>query len=565
MIYLITIALLFGSPSPGRAEATSEDRRQLVTQAETFHEKEKPLLPEKEEIEINFEKPEVPEAHGKTSFFVKKINVEGCSLLPAKTIDALRAAYENRVVSFDEIKKLADSISALYRLAGYPTSVAWVPPQKVTGGVLTIQCLEGKIGKIRVEGNQWFDDSLYTNAIFVRPDRVLRIQDLEGSLFYLNRNEDRSARVYLEAGDDPGTSDIILKAEENYPGHVYFETHNRGTKNTHRGRHETHWDHTNLTGRGDILKTVLSMAEEGAFRAWSGEYAYPLKNDRTVLSLNASHVSSMLVGSLKSEEIKGLYRNITPSVVHHFVRTRAFELGAEIALELKDSKTTADDLKIDFDRMRVLKLGPRVTTRGANGVNYFSADFHQGLSHFLGGSDEVDRNASRTNAGGEFFYTTASLARLQKLSGSSFLVLRAGGQWSKDNLASVEQFRAGGAYSVRGYPESDSAGDSGYNLSAELRVLPFIIPDVFRAPFTGRKWSESVHVVGFLDAAKTYFRERTPTESSVKDRFLLGTGFGFRVDLENNFSFQLDLGFPIGDESKDKDRPLVHFAARFGF
>ena len=67
-----------------------------------------------------------------------------------------------------------------------------------------------------------------------------------------------------------------------------------------------------------------------------------------------------------------------------------------------------------------------------------------------------------------------------------------------------------------------------------------------------------------MDGAKTFFRER-PSATTAKDSFLLGIGLGIRVNLDTNTSLQLDFGWPIGDDSSEKNRIQTHIALKAGY
>ena len=361
-----------------------------------------------------------------------------------------------------------------------------------------------------------------------------------------------------------GTSDIVLKVQESNPLHLFYEFNNHGTKLTHRARHALHFENNNFLQSADTFSGSFSLAEQGAFAAGSVQYGHDIEKWDTSLDMNASYVETMLIGHLKSSELKGESLNITPSLTKAFIKKPSFKLEGILAFEIKDSKTLTDDFKSNFDRMRVINVGPRLTWQDASGRTILSSEVHQGLPRFLGGSREADINASRQNSGGEFIYYTGTAVRVQRLPESCFLVTKATGQWSRDNLTSLEQFRLGGASTVRGYPESDSSGESGFVLSAELSVpAPWISKD-WGVPFTKKKWRDALRFVGFLEGGKTFIRERS-TEDVVKNKRLIGTGLGVRVDLDRTFSLQADLGFPIGDKSTDENQKQLHLYLRTGF
>lgn len=561
------IALGFCEPALAAADTSAAAAsQQLTSQANLFRDaqKKKPLAPEEKPQIVKKKEKEAPPKIPGPRFFVKKIKLEGNTVLSSAALEKYTAAYNNRETSFEELASLADKITEVYIASGYSTSQAYLPPQKIEDGTVTLQVVEGKVEAVRVEGNKYFKKEIYERAVRLRPDKVFAYQDLESSLYDLNQKPDLNAKGYIVAGKKPETSDIILKAEEKFPLHVYYGFNNRGTKLTHRLRHEVHFDHNNLLGYGDILNASVSMAEEGAFDAGFVSYEFPIDRTGTTLHLDTSYVHSRLIGDFKSSNVIGKNFSVVPSVTQNLIRSLRFVLDWFLGFEYTDSKTLVEGNKINFDRMRVLKTGPRVTFQDRGGRTILSADIDWGIPRFLGGSKDNDPKASRVNSGGDFLYYTAGLARIQRLPKSMYLVMRTNGQWTNNTLTSVEEFRAGGAYSVRGYPESDAVGDYGYNFSAELNIpIPFLPRDL-KVPCTQKKASDVIRLVGFIDGAKTFFRERA-AETAVKDSFLLGTGLGIRINLNPNISFQLDFGWPIGDDSSDKNRVQPHFSLKTGF
>ncbi len=544
----------------------AETKKDLVFQAERFAEEAKapPSTAETTtEIIAEEEKPETPQKDS-VKFLVKKIRLEGNQLFDESDFREILAKFEDRRTSLEELKSLTQAITNHYRAYGFTTSRAYLPPQKMTGETLNVKIIEGKIQKVTVEGNKYFASAVYEDAIHLRQDRIFNYLDLASDLYFLNQKADIRAKAYLMAGEDPATSNIVLKAKEIQPLHAFYELHNRGTKLTHRARSTLRLDHNNLTGHTDTLNTALSLAEEGAFTAGFFSYATPLEDERTTLRLSGSAANSMVVKHLKPLEVKGEYLGLTPGISYAFIRRLGFQLEGLLSFEIKDSKTLVDDFKVDFDRLRIVNLGAQFFWQDASGKAVLVPQLHWGIPDFLGSSDSVDALASVPGTGGEFLYYTATAIRIQKIPGPSLVLVKASGQWTDDSLPSPEQFRAGGALSVRGYPESDAAGDYGYSLSAEWQWPAAFIPEGWLVPFSDIKWRDALRILGFLDSAKTFTRDRVLT-TDVKDRFLLGTGVGIRLDVDRYFSLQTDWGFPLGDRSTDNDRSIFHVSLKAGF
>lgn len=557
------------SPAPGQAAADdlpSDFTDQLTSQAETFREAPEDLGLASEEIptiDLGEDKETSSDEEG-PAFVVKTIYFQGNTVVSEKAFSEYAYSFEDRKTTFAELKQFAKIVTDHYRSLGYVTSRAYLAPQTVQDQTVTIRVIEGKIGNIFVEGNKHFRQDVYRDSIRLRPDRIFRFGDLEDSLYFLNQHPDRKAKAYLIAGADPGTSDIILKAQDKRPFHGSYEFSNRGTKLTHLSHHTANFKHGNFMGLGHDFNASFTGAEEGAFSAGSFQYAVPFRQNGTTFDLSGSFADSLLVKHLKRLEIEGESWTLVPGVTQNLIRKPSLQFDLSAALEVKDSETLVDDRRSAFDRMRVLRFGPRVAFQNRSGRTTASYDVHWGIPGLLGGLDAVDPRASRRDSGNEFTYYTANVSHVRRVWREALMVLRANAQWTDDNLTSLEQFRAGGAYSVRGYPESEALGEKGYGFSAELGAPLWFIPKKATIPKTKTKWRKALRLVGFLDGAKTFSNTRL-TDTSVKDKFLLSVGYGLRVNLERDLAFQVDVGYPIGDDSSDEDRPQTHFSMRAGF
>ena len=566
----LTICLLFltfgtlahAAEPPPPPEATD----QFASQSERFRKNAAALPAKKEEKpEIVVQKEEEGPIEDTGPFFmIQKIKLSGNTIFGESVFETYVQMLENRRISFGDLKALSRAITNYYRAHGYSTSRAFVPPQTVENQTAEIKIVEGGVDKVYVEGNKYFSAQVYQRSIKFGKERVFRYQDLERSLYFLNQKPDRSAKAYLVAGQEPTKSDIILKAEDKNPFHAGYEYNNHGTKLTHRGRHLIRMSDNNAFGIGDIVSGSATVAEQAAFDGGSFGYTHFMDESDTILSFQTSYINSLLVKNFKPLNVRGNSYNYVPSITHSFIAEPLLQLDGYAGLEIKDLRTTVSGTKLNFDRMRTLVIGPRLTTQDASGRTFVSTEIHWGIGGLLGGSEARDTESSRVGAGGDFRYYTANVARFQKMPDSSFLIARAGGQISEDKLTSLEQFHAGGANSVRGYPESDSAGDYGYNFSFEYNFLTPFMPRNWVIPMTPKKWSDALRWVGFLDGGKTYLKNRA-SDASVKDRFLLGTGLGIRFNWNSNFSLECDLGFPIGDKSTDENQKQVHLEVKGGF
>lgn len=100
-------------------------------------------LPDMPVIEQREEKAQ--EAPAGPKVLIRQINVkmhtqtgqdEKTPLLPPDTIKTITSRYENRELTFMDINRIADDITAAYRDRGYLLAYAFVPQQEVKDGML---------------------------------------------------------------------------------------------------------------------------------------------------------------------------------------------------------------------------------------------------------------------------------------------------------------------------------------------------------------------------------------------------------------------------------------------
>lgn len=543
---------------------------EVSTQAERFRQdatrRVDTALPERPEIErpeetVTAAQPlqEGPE------FYVREIRLEGLSALPQSLVLPQIAMYEHRRSRFRDLQELADKLTALYRSAGYVTTKVYIPPQKIEDGLVILQALEGKVGKILVEGNHYFGDQIYARDSRTAEGSVINFPELEMRLYEMNQKPDRKARAYLQPGSESGTTDIVLKTEDSRPWHLKYGFNNRGTKLTHRGRHEIIGEHNNLFGRGDTIGGTVTLAEDSAFTGTALTYNRPFSRWDGSLQISGGVADSQLQKHLRDLNIEGESWFLSPGVQWNVWRGAGKKMDMYFGLDAKDSKTLVDGFKTAYDQTRAFRLGPRWTLLDPRGRTVVNADLHWGFPNFLGSLDSGDVSGStRSVAGGDFTYYTIQMARVQRLPLDAFLIGRLGGQWSHNSLVLAEQFRIGGAYSVRGYPESDALGDHGYNFSLEYNFPSFFIPKGWQVPFAKKKtWRETLRMAAFVDGGQTLYKETINLE---EDEFLLGAGVGIRFNIDDNVSLIWDIAWPFGDDSSDReDAAQTHIAFRAGF
>ena len=536
---------------------------------EAFRKHKRELAPERKPL-IDYEVEEIPSgAIVETSFFVREIVVEGETPLKPSEIKKVLSPYENKTLTLSGLREASRALTVAIRSRGFVTSRIYVPPQKVEEGVVHFSVLEGKLGKISVQGNKRFKEKFVKRLLKARSGQILRYDRLEQDLLRLNTHPDREVRAVLLPGEAPETSDLMLQVKETFPVHLGYSFDNFGTRLTGRLRHGISFTHTNLLGLEDILQSRFLLTDGGHFAGLSVDYLLPLTAS-TDLAFDYTFVDTRLGKELDDSKIRGKANIYSVTFLQRVIDYDRLEGSAYLGFDFKEIETTEDRRPNSRDNLRILRLGPQLVERDKSGRTFFTSEFAFAFSGFLGASDKVDRNSSRTEAGGQFFRSVLEFGRLQKLPYEMFLLQRLAAHLTPDKLPASEQMRVGGAETVRGYPEGDFLGERGLNISTELRFPCYLIPRAWRLPKSEVFVRDSLQLLSFFDLARVETKGAPDLQNS--NRTLAGLGMGLRLNLSRkiigrNLSARLDWGWPVGDRpsSSGKRRPRFHFSLSVSF
>ena len=497
---------------------------------------------------------------------VKEIRITGVEAIPAAELQPIVAPYIGKEADLSDLRKAADAITDEYRARGYNLARAIVPEQNLSSGVVEIRVLEAKIGKITVQGNNYYSNRLIEGGFAgLLADKAVRQSSLERSLLILNdQYPDINATAGLQSGAEPGTTDIVVSAKDILPAHLTIDYNNYGVLQVSQhilgvqfdvddpwfGSHFSYRENTGFDPRTSHSRRAgLDL---------------PINNYGTRFGGYFANGDFAVGGALSAVDLTGTQEGWGLSITHPFIRTRAHKLFGEFGFDLRDSKLFIGSDTQSLDRIRLLKLGLSYEGTDSTGRNFASVYVFRGLGSSFGGS--TDRSApprSRSGANNDFTYATLNLLRLQTITSYLRAIVKASGQVASAPLAASEQFSIGGPDTVRGYRFKERIGDNAFNSGIELRALP--IPG---------EYSEAVQLSLGLDYG--FVQQRKPVDGVRKFEKLLGYGPGVRLNLPfkiaerpTYFSVRFDIGFPISpstiDNRTSNSKPVyyVQTALRF--
>lgn len=498
---------------------------------------------------------------------VRRFVLRGARDLPAygisvaeieKQVESLRLARPQGF-TIGRLQELAEQVTRYYRDRSLILAQAVVPVQQVTDGEVVIDVLEGRLGRVLVEGNK-----LYKEPTLQAPFRHLvgepvDVQTVESGLLSLTDLPGLTVFGLFQPGQLVGTADLVLKVQDEQRLATTVRVDQHGTAETGRLRTRALVGLNNPTSNGDYLEVVAQQTfnprQQFLLR---GEYRRPLgqgfyaggnleRNRFTVAQPGGNDIESITT-------IEGLYLG------RQFFRSRKWNLAMEWSFTRKEARSSLPGSVISRDRLSVasFRLDYDLVDTRYGGLNFVYLEYTHGIPNFLGSlrtseQETADTSGVRSSrqgadgvlAGGDFRRVNLGFTRLQTLTENTSLLMRAEFQWSTDLLVPLEQFSIGGPDNVRGYPVAEVLWDTGVLLSLEYLVnAPFIGEQV---AFGNRTWGELMQLSFFVDQATGRINRPIELQQQAGHLTYRSVGTGLRFNLPGTVSARAMAAWELND------------------
>lgn len=469
-------------------------------------------------------------------FFVGRIDFEPRSeLLKPEELEALAAPYRGRTLRFSDLRELVAKINELYRARGIVTAQAVLPPQEIKDGVVLIRLVEGRVGRIRLEGNDSTRAGYVTDRLKLKPGMLMDLPVLERDLLRFNRSNDAQLAAELRPGEAFGQTDVAVAVHEPKRNDLRAFADNAGSEPTGENRFGVSYLRRSLMGRRDDLS--LSLVRASGHEGYYGYYGFPVGvlGTRVTLGLFEDR-TEIKEGPAAGLGISGRASAQSVSLRHPAWVRPAYAVDALLSYTRRETKNDISGVTLSESELEAWSAGAELQWALAR-------------SSWLASAQYVSGNDSEVSLADRQYALWRGTLRLSQAIGSSWN-LYSGLYWqltSDELLPSSEQFYLGGESSVRGFGPAVLGGDQGYALNIELhRAL-----DLLRA--------EALRTSGFLFFDYGKVRPFRPAGSVATTDSLSSAGGGFNFAWGKSFSGRLVLAFPVGDAPDQLDRRGLHF------
>jgi filamentous hemagglutinin family protein len=501
---------------------------------------------------------------------VEKFEVQNSTAIHPEQLATLTDTYRDRTLTFAELQEAATAISTWYQQQGYIGSGAFIPPQIVRNGVVTLQVVENRLEDIEIIGSNRLNES-YTsyirNRLGLQPGDLVNAETLLESLYLLQfdpRLETLTAE--LATGIAPDTSLLSVRVESARFLTPQFTIDNGRSPSVGSLRRQAQLTQYNLLGLGDIAS--LNYANTDGSQAIDVSYAVPLTANNNTLSFRYSTGDSEIIeppfdrvdieANSRTYELSyrhPLIQKITPTNPETSLINATDLIRTEFALGLtasrRESETSLLGVKFPLSpganedgetRVSALRFFQDALRQDSRQIFAARSEFSLGLTAF-------DATQNDNGPDSQFFSWRGQGQWVRRIGEprpgermNPLFILRGDLQLSTSSLLPIEQYSIGGFNSVRGYRQDALLVDNGAFASLEFQYPILQLP----------QWQTRLQIIPFADLGVGWNWD-SDNRPNPDQNTLISTGLGLQLQVSDALQARLDWGIPLVNiDSRDR-------------
>lgn len=409
---------------------------------------------------------------------INEFDIKGLTVATADQVRPILEPYANKNLTVAELQGVAEEVAVFLRGLGYPLAQAYLPPQKIDGGKVQIQVLEGIVdGQKGTDGlivetagervQPTIIETILSKAVIpgqpIKNDDLDRAVRLAGDLAGV-----RSLTTTLGPGEQPGSTFVTAKVDEEnlFTGGVSVD--NYGNKYSGEERVNATLNLNSPFGYGELF--TLNLTETDRSRSAKIAGVTPVGSSGLKVGASYADLDVSVGGAFTPLNIASNSSVASVFGSYPLIRSATNNVQATVVVDDKDVfnqllGTPTSDRKVELTTLGL--NGNFTETSGAQ--NSWSVSYGFGDVTLKSNTVLADDLATR----GSFEKINAAFGRLTPLSKDRTwnLYTAVSGQTANKNLDVVEQFQLGGPNGVRAYPTGEAIGEEGALLNVELRKL----------------------------------------------------------------------------------------------
>lgn len=483
---------------------------------------------------------------------VASFRITGAKVFDVGALQELVRPWGGRSLDVNELNDAAGAITRYYQSSGYLLAYAYLPVQRIEGGVVEIAVLEGTVSGVQLVTAQDVrirDEVIQGHFDGMANSPQVTQADLERRLLLLNDIPGVVARASFAPGSVPGTAEVIVTVAEEEPLISTVDLNNHGSESTGVYRLGAQFQFRNLFGLGDNSRLRLQASPNLGLATGSITTKVPVTGDGWSVDGGISHLIYELGAPYSQLGARGEANTLKVGVSHQLIRGVSESLAYSMGYEYKELSDVLELISTNRKNAHVVSLGFNASARdtwGGGGVT------QSNLSWVNGDMQWQTANLNRSPAG-YFQKLTFDVSRRQAVVENVSLLIRASGQLAQSNLDSSEKLALTGPGAVRAYAPGLASVDTGSIIGLDLRKT---------WPFSGGTLTGSV----FYDYANGNYDAKP---AAVNGNSIHLRGYGLGLAWANSADLDISLTAASRDSrqlSANYDRlPTVYFQISKGF
>lgn len=465
-------------------------------------------------------------------FRIDHIEFAGDSPIPRRALDDVARPFVGRMLGRNRINLLLRRLTEAFIAQGYITTRAYLGPQNLASGTLTIEVVEGRIAAFTLNGQPlrprsprretqrvppvgggFLSDDGTAWAFGASQDDALRLPDLEQGVDQINRLRRNQAQIQILPGEAAGDSVVAITNHYGGPFYVDAGMDNYGSTSTGKLRYRASLEEDNGIGFQESLGLSYVGSENSNALVFSA--AVPFGYQTLSYTTAVSEYQQMIGDTALLDG-----RTFSQSLGWNDVLTRSANgrLSLDATFTKLRTERSVNGIELSPQDLTVARIGAnglyRFASHGDPAAATWDVGVSQGLPWLSASHDGPDLDSSDAHSQFTMGDATLTLQATLGKPGAFSLAYRGRlrAQYSAVALFGNEQIFLGGMDSVRGFTEGGIAGDSGFYLRNELvwQNAPAIV-DTHAEPYV------------FVDGGKSHLVAQPgwPT--------LMGAGLGVRA------------------------------------
>lgn len=472
-------------------------------------------------------------------FLVTTIQIVGNKKIDTATLHALVADGEGKNLTLADLEQLAARLTAYYRSQGYPLARAVIPQQVVRSGIVTMQVILPRLGKVVLENRSESQDSLIDSTLQpLKADQEIHQTSLDHALLLLTDLPGVVLNAALRPGETNGTSDLLVNATLAKPVSAGATIDNYGNRYTGRERLSS-----SIAINNPLRLKLSDMLSVNVLSSGSGmnygrlAYESVVSGQGTRVGAAVSILNYKLQGSLEPLLAHGTAQVATLWLRHPLIRQREGNLNGQVQYDhlVLNDHVDANALRTDrhLDTLSLTLSGDIRDTFMSNAISTASISQTTGQAIYdNAAAQQADEKTVKSQ--GRFLKWNVNLSRLQAFGSAGSLYLTLAGQWANRNLDSSQKMIVGGSNNVRAYDVGTVSGDTGFAGTIELREE------------LGMLWSGQWQTLAFVDSARVTVNH-SPWSAGINRVSLTGAGIGLNAIWPNQLRAKVTLAVPVGN------------------